>query len=49
MNALANQMRSDESSLKHWSFVVECALADWILLTYEFSHHKQQSADIREI
>ncbi len=46
MNAVANQRRLDESSLKHRSFVVH-ALADWIQLSRKFSHHKQQSADVR--
>ncbi len=38
MNAVANQRRSDESSMKQRSFVDECAR--------EFSHHKQQIADV---
>ncbi len=41
MNAMANQRRSDELC---------CSVhvpPDWIQLSCEFSHHKQQSADVR--
>ncbi len=49
MNEMVNQRRSDELSLKQQGFVVQRSLVNWILLSRKFSHHKQQTADVREM